>query len=79
MDAPGDEDRLRVAWGYIPTIEYYPFKDFNLRFYVNWVGRVFNYSDKAEQTLGVSDYNTGRFAIGLVTPLAVLKRRIKFK
>ncbi len=73
MDAPGTEDRLRVAWGYIPTFEYYPFKDFNLRFYVNWVGRIYNYSDGAAQNpaLGVSDYTTGRFAIGMVTPLAV--------
>lgn len=71
MDAPGDEDQLRVAWGYIPTVEYYPFKDFNLRFYVNWVGRVFNYSDSAEQNLGVADYNTGRLSVGLVTPLAI--------
>lgn len=71
MDAPGDENRLRTAWGYIPTVEYYPFNDFNLRFYVNWVGRVYNYSDAAEQNLGTPDFNTGRIAIGMVTPLAV--------
>jgi len=73
MDAPGGEDRLRTAWGYIPTFEYYPFKSFNLRFYVNWVGRVYNYSANAEgnPSLGVSDYTTGRLSIGLVTPLAV--------
>jgi hypothetical protein len=68
--APGDNNIIRVAYGYIPTIEYYPFEDFNIRFYVNWVGRVYNYSDYAELK-GASDYNTGRLSIGLVSPLAI--------
>ncbi|MBX7110159.1 MAG: OprO/OprP family phosphate-selective porin [Chitinophagales bacterium] len=69
--APGDDNSIRVAYGYIPTIEYYPFRDLNFRVYANWVGRIYNYSDYAKTKLGAVDYNTGRFSIGIVTPLAV--------
>ena len=68
---PEGEDLIRTAWGYIPTIEYYPFKDLNLRFYANWVGRIYNYSDYAKERLGAVDYTTGRFAIGFVSPLGI--------
>jgi hypothetical protein len=64
-------DNIRNAWGYIPTIEYYPFKDLNLRFYANWIGRVYSYSDYAKTNLGAKDYNTGRFSLGFVTPLGI--------
>jgi Phosphate-selective porin O and P len=64
-------DDIRTAWGYIPTIEYYPFKNLNLRFYANWVGRVYNYSNYAETRFGAKDYNTGRFALGFVSPLGI--------
>ncbi len=63
---------VRTAYGYIPTIEYYPFEKLNLRFFANWVGRVYNYSDYSKTRFGVGDYNTGRFQIGFVTPLLVL-------
>jgi hypothetical protein len=68
---PADEDNIRTAWGYIPTFEYYPFKDLNLRFYANWVGRIYNYSDYAKDRLDAVDYTTGRFAIGFVSPLGI--------
>jgi|APCry1669189204_1035204.scaffolds.fasta_scaffold00161_4 Phosphate-selective porin O and P len=63
---------IRVAWGYIPTIEYYPFKDLNLRFYATWVGRIYNYSGYAKDQLGAKDYATGRFQIGFISPLGIL-------
>ncbi len=68
---PEGDDLIRTAWGYIPTIEYYPFKDLNLRFYANWVGRIYNYSDYAKERFGAVDYTTGRFTIGFVSPLAI--------
>lgn len=68
----GFDDHVRTAYGFIPTFEYYPFKNLNLRFYVNYVGRMYQYSDYAKSKLGVKDYNTGRFAIGFVTPLGIL-------
>lgn len=65
------EDNIRTAYGFIPTVEYYPFKDLNLRFYANFVGRSYKYSDYAKTRFGSVDVNTGRFAIGFVTPLGI--------
>jgi hypothetical protein len=70
-DPEKNTDKIRTALGYIPTIEYYPFKDLNLRFYANWVGRVYSYSDYAKDWLGAKDYSTGRFTIGFVSPLGI--------
>lgn len=70
-DPEKNTDKIRTALGYIPTIEYYPFKDLNLRFYANWVGRVYTYSDYAKTWLGAKDYSTGRFTIGFVSPLGI--------
>jgi hypothetical protein len=64
-------DKIRDAYGYIPTVEYYPFKDLNLRFYANWIGRVYKYSDYAKTRFGAKDYQTGRFSLGFVTPLGI--------
>ena len=71
IDPLKTSDDIREAWGFIPTIEYYPFKDLNLRFYANWVGRRYEYSDYAKSRFGAVDYNTGRFSIGFVTPLGI--------
>jgi hypothetical protein len=70
-DPAKNTDNIRVAWGYIPTFEYYPFKDLNLRFYANWVGRIYKYSDYAKTFPNVADYATGRFTIGFVSPLGI--------
>jgi hypothetical protein len=71
-DPQKTSDDVRTAYGFIPTIEYYPFEKLNLRFFANWVGRVYNYSDYSKTRFGVKDYTTGRFQIGFVTPLLVL-------
>jgi hypothetical protein len=68
---PDGEDRIRTAWGYIPTFEYYPFKNLNLRFYANWIGRIYTYSDYAKERFDVEDFTTGRFSIGFVSPLGI--------
>lgn len=71
LDQYTSDDNIRTAWGYIPTIEYYPWKDLNLRFFANVVGRVYNYSDVARTRGGAIDYNTARFTVGFVTPLGI--------
>ncbi len=71
LDPQKTSDDIRTAWGFIPTVEYYPFKDLNLRFYANWVARSYKYSDYAKSRFGASDFNTGRFAIGFVAPLGI--------
>ncbi|HET6721828.1 MAG TPA: porin [Chitinophagaceae bacterium] len=71
IDPQKTSDDIRTAWGFIPTIEYYPFNDLNLRFYANWVGRSYQYSDYAKSRFGATDFNTGRFSVGFVTPLGI--------
>jgi len=66
------EEHIRTAWGYIPAVEYYPWGDLNIKFFANWVGRVYQYSDYAKTRFGATDYNTGRFTIGFITPLGIL-------
>lgn len=71
-DPQKTSDDVRTAYGYIPTIEFYPFEKVNLRFFSNWVGRIYQYSDYSKKRFGSTDSNTGRFVIGFVTPLLVL-------
>jgi hypothetical protein len=65
-------DKIRTAYGYIPTIEYYPWDDFPIKFFVGYVGRIYKYSDYAKMKINVKDYNTGRVMIGLISPLKFL-------
>jgi len=71
LDPQKTDDKIRDAWGFIPTVEYYPFKNLNLRFYANWVQRNYVYSEYAKTRIHANDYNTGRFSIGFVSPLAI--------
>lgn len=68
---PAGDDNIRTAWGFIPAVEFHPWKDMNFYFFTNYVGRVYDYSDYAKSRFGVSDYSTGRFTIGFITPLAI--------
>jgi len=69
---PDKENKLRTAWGYIPTLEYFPFKHLNLKFFLNFVGRVYHYTDYAKSRFGVSDSNTGVISLGFVSPIHIL-------
>jgi hypothetical protein len=71
IDPQKTSDDIRTAWGYVPTIEYYPIPNVNLRFYANWVGRSYEYSDYAKKRFLAKDYTTGRFSIGIVSPLGI--------
>ncbi len=66
------EEHIRDAWGYIPAIEYHPWDDLNIKFFANWVGRVYKYSDYAKDRFGSVDYTTGRFTVGFISPLGIL-------
>jgi hypothetical protein len=72
LDTQKTTDHIRNAYGYVPTIEFYPWKDINVKFFANWVGRIYDYSDYAKQRFGAADYNTGRFSIGFSSPLGIL-------
>lgn len=65
------EEHIRNAWGYIPAVEYFPWKDLNIKFFANWIGRIYDYSDYAIDRFGVTDYTTGRFTIGFISPLGI--------
>lgn len=65
------ETKIRDAWGYIPAIEYFPWEDLNLKFFANWVGRDYKYTDYAKDRMGAVDYSTGRFTVGFISPLGI--------
>lgn len=71
FDADSTE-KLVTTYGIIPTVQYYPFKDLNLKFYVSYVGRKYDYSDYAKTQFSAADRNTGRISIGIIAPLLVL-------
>ena len=66
------EQHIRNAWGYIPAVEYYPWSDLNIKFFANWIGRVYKYSDYSKNRFGATDYTTGRFTVGFISPLGIL-------
>lgn len=62
-------EKVRNAYSYIPAIEFFPWNDVNLKFFVNYVGRVFRTSDFGKNTLRVPDSESGRLSFGVITPL----------
>jgi hypothetical protein len=74
LDPLKTEDRFRTTYSFIPTIEFFPYEDFNLKFFVGYVGRYFKYSDyvKSRPGLHFKDYDTGRIMIGVISPLKFL-------
>ena len=71
LDPLKTDNHIRTAWGYIPSVEYYPWKDLNLKFFVNVIGRIYDYSDYATSRFGANDYDTARFTIGFASPLGI--------
>ncbi len=69
---PSGETKIRDAWGYIPAVEYFPWSDLNIKFFANWVGREYKYTDYAKNRMSAVDYSTGRFTVGFISPLGVL-------
>ncbi len=71
IDPQKTSDDWRTSYGYIPTIEYFPWDNLNLKFFMGYVGRIYNYSDYAKSRIGIEDYNTGRIMFGLISPLHI--------
>ncbi|TDO68808.1 phosphate-selective porin O/P [Flavobacterium chryseum] len=69
---PNNDSKLSTSYGLIPTIQYFPFNDINVKFYVGYTARKFTYTKYAETTFGVKDYSTGLFSFGIIAPLLVL-------
>ncbi len=68
------QNRFRTVYSVIPTIEFYPWDNFDLKFFFGYVGRWYKYSDYAKNRPGLmkEDYNTSRVMIGLISPLKFL-------
>lgn len=71
-DANGEleKGKYRTSWGYMGGIEYYPLQDNNLHIFLNYIGRSFNYTNKAKE-FGVHDSNPQRISLGIVYQLPV--------
>jgi|GEM_PF-146581 len=69
---PEKKDHLRSSYGLIPAVEFYPSKKINLRFFANYIGRYYNYTDYAREKFGLRNSTTGTIEIGFAAPLVVL-------
>ncbi len=74
LDPLKTEDSFRTVYSFIPTIEYYPWDDINLKFFLGYVGREYKYSDfaKTRPGLKLKDYSTGKLMLGIISPLNIL-------
>lgn len=71
IDPEKTTDDWRKGYGFVPSLEFYPWKDINLKFFATFVGRSYRYSDYAKSRVGAEDYNTSRFMIGFISPLHI--------
>jgi hypothetical protein len=69
---PHKSSNLLTSYGIIPTIEYTPFSDLNMKFYLGYVGNKYDYSSYAETTFGAIDYRCSRISFGIIAPILVL-------
>ena len=65
-------DYMRTSYGIIPTLYYTPFKNIDIRFYLAYIGRYYDYSDYAIDNLGASSYNKNEVRVGFIAPLLLL-------
>ena len=69
---PNKNKCLATSYGIIPTIEYTPFSDLNLKFFVGYIAKKYNYSSYAQTQFNAVDYSTGQLSFGIIAPLLVL-------
>jgi hypothetical protein len=69
---PNKNDRLLTSYSIIPTVEYSPFSDFNMKFFVGYIFKKNNYSTYAQNTFNAFDGTTGQISFGIIAPLLVL-------
>jgi hypothetical protein len=72
-DRPADAGRrFRTSLGMIPSVEFYPVKNYNLKFFGAFVGRYYRYGDYAKANFDAVNTSTGRLMLGIIAPLLVL-------
>lgn len=57
----------KKSYGYLASLEYFPIKHQNLRIFLAYIGRKFDYSDKC----GLKDYDTNRIELGMMYRMKV--------
>ncbi len=67
-----NHDHMRTSYGMIPTLYYSPFKNIDIRFYLAYIGRYYDYSNYAIENLDVSSYNKNEVRVGFIAPLLLL-------
>jgi hypothetical protein len=74
LDPQKTENRFRTVYSIVPTVEFYPWENFDFKFFLGFVGRWYRYSDYAKNRPGLNlkDYSTGRVMIGFISPLKFL-------
>jgi nicotinamide mononucleotide adenylyltransferase len=71
-DQTASSKTLRTSWGVIPSVEFYPIENYNLKFFATYVGRYLKYNSYSKTTLGQTNNNPSRFMIGIISPLLIL-------
>lgn len=69
---PNKNSHLRTDNGIIPTMEFYPYKKLNLKFYAAFVGRYYDYTAYSKEKFGINNSTTAVIMIGFISPLKVL-------
>jgi hypothetical protein len=69
---PKKDNHLLTSYSIIPTVEYSPFSDINIKFYAGYIAKKCNYSAYAKNSFGVTNGTTGQLSFGIIAPLLVL-------
>jgi hypothetical protein len=69
---PEKNNQLRTSYGFATSLEFSPFKDLNLRFFVAGVSRYYRYTNYAKSKFGLTNSTNGSIMIGFISPLLVL-------
>ncbi|MEC5158147.1 porin [Chryseobacterium sp. MP_3.2] len=62
-NVPNYNDNFRKAYGYFGGVEYMPFKDQDLKIFLAYIGRKYEFSNSVPS---LKDYNTNRVSLGLM-------------
>ncbi len=62
-NVPAYDDNFRKAYGYFGGVEYMPFKDQDLKVFLAYIGRKYEFTDALP---ALKDYNTNRVSLGLM-------------
>ncbi|MFO8148586.1 MAG: porin [Bacteroidota bacterium] len=65
-------EHMRTSYGMIPTFYYSPFKNIDIRFFLAYIGRYYDYSKYAIENLDASNYNKNEVRVGFIAPLLLL-------